>query len=720
MKKKKSFFAIFLICVLFVCNAPLRVEAALTTPPTVNENYVLNRLSDLARKLGINNGTLDVGAGAYFTVNQQPCGYGLSGHGCDNCKNSLVVNTAWFKNIFGTVSSSGFPKQYGETGNKGSNIGYSCWGFANFAMWYANSTSNTDDIIGTFVGTTTFSKANIQSLVKPGNIIRCNGHSMIFISAGANSIKVMDCNAENKSGNCRVRIREVSYSSYAGMSMGITRAGNYEPYYSCNYDLYVDPNGGTLMDGSTTVIKASPQLSYGGGNWWNMADWAPVRDGYFFNGWFTEPSGGIKVYNSDGTACNEGTYFLNDVYVHAGDLKVYAQWSKLYNLYFDPNGGSFGDGSTSVIQAPLPLIYGGGHWWDIAGYTPTKAGYELEGFYTRPVGGVKVYNADGKACNEGVYWNNNCYMYANDLTVYAHWTDRINPVVESSYIKDVDATGYTVVCTVTDNEEVARVCFPAWTMENWQDDLNLNWYDDAAIIGQSSDNTYTFRINVSDHNNESGTYVTHVYAYDISGNYTYIATVDVVVPKRFSFPDVKVGSWYYDFVEDVYEKGYMSGRGDGTFGPDIKLTRAEIATIIYKMADESAGGYIDQFVDVPNGKWYSEAVSWAYRNNIVSGYGNGKFGVSDNVTREQLAQMLYSYAKMKGYDITYTDGIINRYGDSMRVSNWAKPAMNWAISKGIISGKGKGTDLSQYKLDPNGSTTRAECAAMLKNFMDMN
>lgn len=224
----KLVFTWLLVCCLLMVSMPLQTKAALTTAPTVNMTYVENRICQLAKKLGINNGTLDSGAGVYFTINQSPCGYGISGHSCSNCLNSSVVNTAWFRNIFGTVSSDGFPRQYGESGSKGSNIGWSCWGFACFAMWYVASTNTTDNVNSILAAHTTFSKTNIQNLAVPGDIIRCNGHSMLFISAGENSMKVMDCNGANASGNCRVRIRDISYSSYAGSTMAITRASNYD------------------------------------------------------------------------------------------------------------------------------------------------------------------------------------------------------------------------------------------------------------------------------------------------------------------------------------------------------------------------------------------------------------------------------------------------------------------------------------------------------------
>lgn len=377
------------------------------------------------------------------------------------------------------------------------------------------------------------------------------------------------------------------------------------------YTLYLDPNQGRFADGSVTTIKMDPQLIYGGGHWWDVSSHIPTKEGYFFNGWFTEPVGGTRVYDYEGKACNEGLYFSNNTYVYPGDLTVYAQWSKYYDLYLDPNGGSFSNGTTEVKKASPQLIYEGGHWWDVSGHTPTKEGCTFEGWFSQPNGGIKIYNADGTACNEGQYFRDNLYVNQGDLKVYAQWSG-----------------------------------------------------------------------------------------------------------SEIPFPDVKPGAWYYNSVAAVYEAGLMNGRADGTFGPNLNLTRAEVATVLYNKENKPYVAYVNCFSDVKDGMWYSAPISWAYRKGIASGYGNGKFGVGDNISREQMAQMLYAYAKMKGYDVSYTDGAINQYGDSSKVSSWAKPAMNWAISKGIMSGKGSGSDLSKYKLEPQGSTTRAECAAMLKNFMD--
>lgn len=287
--------------------------------------------------------------------------------------------------------------------------------------------------------------------------------------------------------------------------------------------------------------------------------------------------------------------------------------------------------------------------------------------------------------------------------------DGTAPTILSVYAADVDSGGYTVVCTAVDNTGVSRVCFPTWTDANGQDDIFGDWYNTTAVTTTSGENTYLYRVNVADHGNGRGGYSTHVYVYDGYGNYS-VNYLQVNVPLNVPFGDVGADSWYYSAVADVYEKGYMSGKGNGTFDPAAKLTRAETAMILYGMEGKPYTAYAGNFPDVYAGTWYADAVSWAYRNGVVSGYGNGRFGTSDNVTREQLAVMLYGYAQLKGKDTGFNNAVLDGFYDCGRVSGYALNAMKWAVSKGLISGNGYGA------LDPQGETVRGDCAVIISNF----
>jgi len=180
------------------------------------------------------------------------------------------------------------------------------------------------------------------------------------------------------------------------------------------------------------------------------------------------------------------------------------------------------------------------------------------------------------------------------------------------------------------------------------------------------------------------------------------------------FNDMKTGTWYYNAVRFVYDNGIMSGKGNGTFDPGGSLTRAEFATTLHSMEGKPEVSYRDIFIDVPNDQWYSTPVLWSSQNNIASGYGNGKFGISDYITREQLAMMVYKYATdVCGYEPEIIEGVLEGFNDIAQVSSWAVTAMEWAVTNGIISGTGNN------QLNPQGNALRCECAQILKNVYEM-
>ena len=188
------------------------------------------------------------------------------------------------------------------------------------------------------------------------------------------------------------------------------------------------------------------------------------------------------------------------------------------------------------------------------------------------------------------------------------------------------------------------------------------------------------------------------------------------------FADVPAGKWYVNAVQFVYDRSIMSGKGEDPkgsgkliFDPDANLTRAEFATILYKMEGKPDVAFSHTILDVKNqSAWYAKPVHWVYEQNIAAGYPNGNFGVADAITREQLAQMLYKYAKLKGYKTTYSDNSLERFGDTGKISNWAVEAMKWATSNGVMNGSAHEVPL----LNPKGNATRAECAAMIKSLYE--
>ncbi|PHV70501.1 hypothetical protein CS063_10465 [Sporanaerobium hydrogeniformans] len=175
------------------------------------------------------------------------------------------------------------------------------------------------------------------------------------------------------------------------------------------------------------------------------------------------------------------------------------------------------------------------------------------------------------------------------------------------------------------------------------------------------------------------------------------------------FKDVKENDWFVDAVYTAVNNNWFSGTSETTFSPYLSTTRGMIATVLWRMEKEPAASTTSIFEDVANDAYYVEAVNWAQENSIVSGYGNGKFGPQDNITREQMAAILYRYAQFKGYDVSKTTSL-DSFIDGDATSDYAKEAMSWAVANRLISGKGNSI------LDPKAGATRAEVAAILTRF----
>lgn len=183
-------------------------------------------------------------------------------------------------------------------------------------------------------------------------------------------------------------------------------------------------------------------------------------------------------------------------------------------------------------------------------------------------------------------------------------------------------------------------------------------------------------------------------------------------PSKTKFNDVSANDWFASAVDYVTGKGMMNGTADNTFSPKANTTRGMVVTVLYRLENQPSTSAAS-FTDVASGAYYANAVAWANANGIVSGYGSGKFGPNDKVTREQLAAILYRYAQYKKYDVSVgEDTNILSYNDAQSISSYAIPAIQWACGAGVVTGK------SGSKLDPKGNATRAEVAAMLMRFCE--
>ena len=175
-----------------------------------------------------------------------------------------------------------------------------------------------------------------------------------------------------------------------------------------------------------------------------------------------------------------------------------------------------------------------------------------------------------------------------------------------------------------------------------------------------------------------------------------------------NFTDVGPSAWYAQAVGYVSENGLMSGTGSGKFSPSTPMTRAMLATVLYRMDGSPVPTKAHGFSDVPSGAYYERAVAWAAENGIVSGIGGRRFGSESHITRQDLTVMLYRYSNFKGYDISAASSLTS-FSDSNRVAGYARQAMQWAVGAGILHG-------DSGRLMPAGNATRAQVAVMLMNF----
>lgn len=172
--------------------------------------------------------------------------------------------------------------------------------------------------------------------------------------------------------------------------------------------------------------------------------------------------------------------------------------------------------------------------------------------------------------------------------------------------------------------------------------------------------------------------------------------------------DVELDAWYHEAVDYVVEHGIMAGVSATAFQPNGSLTRGQVVQILHNLEGKPEETAEAPFTDTA-GHWALEAIAWAAQNNVVAGYDDGTFGPEKLVTREEFAQMMYNYAKFKGYDLT-AGGDLTQFPDAGAISDWAETALSWANGKGLINGHDNGA------IDPQGNTTRAQAASIMKNF----
>ena len=334
---------------------------------------------------------------------------------------------------------------------------------------------------------------------------------------------------------------------------------------------------------------------------------------------------------------------------------------------FDGNGGTPSVGSMTTTDRKLTSLP-----------SASRSGsYSFYGWYTEKSGGTKI--------------TTDTVFHAN-ATVYAHWTytggggGGYNPPV-TYYTLRFETGGGSDIPSVqgTYNTYIDLTKY----VPTWRGHAFIGWYSERSLT-----------------NKVSGVYLTKdmtVYAgWRVDEN----PGTDVN-----PFTDISEKDWFYGDVMFVYENGLMLGTSKTLFSPHGTVMRGMMATILWRMEGSPVPKGKNSFTDVEAGKWYADAITWTAENGIFAGYGKDKFCPDDPITREQLAAIFYRYADYKGYDLT-VKGDLDKFKDADKITDYAKTAMQWAVGSGLVKGK------SGNLLDPQGTATRAEIAAMLHRFIE--
>ncbi len=334
---------------------------------------------------------------------------------------------------------------------------------------------------------------------------------------------------------------------------------------------------------------------------------------------------------------------------------------------FDGNGGTSSVGSMTTTNQKLTSLP-----------SASRSGsYSFDGWYTEKSGGTKITTDT---------------VFSANTTVYAHWTytggggGGYNPPV-TYYTLRFETGGGSDIPSVREayNTYIDLTKY----VPTWRGHTFIGWYTERSLM-----------------NKVSGVYLTKdmtVYAgWRVDENPGTGAN---------PFTDVSEKDWFYSDVMFVYENGLMLGTSKTLFSPHGTATRGMMATILWRMEGSPAPKGKNSFTDVEAEKWYADAITWTAENDIFAGYGKDKFGPDDPITREQLAAIFYRYADYKGYDLT-VKGNLDKFKDADKITDYAKTAMQWAVGSGLMKGK------SGNLLDPQGTATRAEIAAMLHRFIE--
>ena len=289
--------------------------------------------------------------------------------------------------------------------------------------------------------------------------------------------------------------------------------------------------------------------------------------------------------------------------------------------------------------------------------------------------------------------------------------------------KDIDEDGSTLHISFVKKSTVIDNDYPTLTFDITGGKHGTVYrgtreYEDGDVISIKKNDKMTFKAKadkgyVAVWTYKGDTYVGDEYTVKMGANdaklYVEFMDKDDIRLTELPFRDVSKRDWYYDDVVYVYRKGYMDGMSSTRFGGELNTTRGQIVTILWRLTGEPRATKRNPFTDVSSSQYYYDAISWAYDAGVVDGFDAYTFKPDQNVTREQLAAILYRYAKYMNLS-TSGSAYLAKYRDADKIANWAYDAMAWANYRGLINGT------SATRIDPKGYATRAQIAAILHRF----
>ena len=540
---------------------------------------------------------------------------------------------------------------------------------------------------------------------------------------------------------------EITYTACTGIEIENLSAGNYFVRYAEDHNHFASPDAEVTVGEGASLADCTITFNAGGGS--GSMDSVTVKTGanYILPACgFTAPTDQeFKAWEIGGTE-----YKVGDSYTVNGDIEIKALWKNrvitptTYTVTVSNDGNGTGTAAPSTAAAGTTITltampnegYHFKEWEVISGgvtikddkFTMPSANVEVKAIFEKdappaPTEFTVIFDGNGgtpsvdsmtttnrkltslpSASRSGSYSFDGWYteksggtkittdtVFHTNTTVYAHWTyigggGGYNPPV-TYYTLRFETGGGSDIPSV-------REAYNAYIdltkyVPTWRGHTFIGWYSERSLM-----------------NKVSGVYLTKdmtVYAgWRVDENPGTGAN---------PFTDVSEKDWFYGDVMFVYENGLMLGTSKTLFSPHGTATRGMMATILWRMEGSPAPKGKNSFTDVEAGKWYADAITWTAENGIFAGYGKDKFGPDDPITREQLAAIFYRYADYKGYDLT-VKGNLDKFKDADKITDYAKTAMQWAVGSGLVKGK------SGNLLDPQGTATRAEIAAMLHRFIE--